>query len=116
VVSPSLLEQARESIAGSYRIAEGLDAGVREPFLHLVNTAFVHGFHLSIMVSVVAALVGAVVAFIALPSTLPSYEPEVGAGAEPQPGAGAEPQPGAAAEPQAGAAAAAAAAVMPAEL
>jgi EmrB/QacA subfamily drug resistance transporter len=76
VVSPELLERARESIAGSYRIAEGLDAGVRGPFIHLVNTAFVHGFHLSITVSVAVALVGAVVAFIALPSTLPTHEVE----------------------------------------
>jgi EmrB/QacA subfamily drug resistance transporter len=76
VVTPGLLEQARESIAGSYRIAEGLDAEVRGPFVHLVNTAFVHGFHLSITLSVIAALVGAVVAFIALPGTLPTSEAE----------------------------------------
>ena len=76
VVTADLLTRARDSIAGSYRVAQGLERGVREPFLRLVNTAFVHGFRISITVSAVTAVVAATVAFVALPNTLPSQELE----------------------------------------
>ena len=63
-----------ESIAGSYRIAEGLDTHVRTTFLRFVDNAFVHGFRVSITVSAVTALASAIVVVVALPSTLPSHE------------------------------------------
>jgi len=73
-VPAAVIERAKESIAGSYHIAEELDRAVREPFLRLVDQAFVHGFQLSIKVSAVTAVFGAVVALVFLPRTLPSHE------------------------------------------
>lgn len=68
------LERARDSIAGSYRIAEELDGEVRAAFVRLVDGAFVHGFRVSITVSAVTAVVATAVVLVALPSTLPSPE------------------------------------------
>jgi MFS family permease len=76
-ISGDLLERARESIAGSYRIAEGLDGRIREQFVDLANSAFVHGFRVSITVSAVTAIIGAIFAFITLPSHLPTHDVDV---------------------------------------
>ena len=74
VIPANAIEGARESIAGSYRIATELSGPAREAFVKLADLAFVNGIRVSVLAGAVTAVVGAAFAAWALPGSVPAQE------------------------------------------
>ncbi len=74
VIPANAIEGARESIAGSYRIATELSGPAWEAFVGSADLAFVNGIRVSVLAGAVTAVVGAAFAAWALPGSVPAQE------------------------------------------
>ena len=77
-----LSEVARDSLGGALSIAERLGGAAGERLAHAAQVAFVDGMGVAVAGAAVVALLGSVVAFVALPSEAPSAAHDAGEGGE----------------------------------